>query len=95
MEKLQPFGSHNSEPLILFKNLKKIKHKIVGDKHIQCILKNKSGRSINSIAFNCVKNEIGYYLQNLKTSFHIIGCINQNTKGLKKTLQLQIIDLIL
>ena len=95
INKLSPFGLENPDPMFLFKKIKVIKHQILDNKHITCILKSKIGISINSISFDSVNTQIGKYLINYKNYFNVIGYIKENFWNNKKTLQLVIKDLIL
>ena len=51
LKKLEPFGPDNQQPLFLFENLESIKTKIINNRHINCILKNKLNklRKIDSL----------------------------------------------
>ena len=91
---LEPFGKQNPEPIFYFKNIKSIQSKIINNRHIQNILKNKSGRSIKSISFDCVNSELGKYLLNFKKEFDLIGCIVESNWNNRKELQLRVIDII-
>ena len=95
IKKLQPFGNGNPLPIFLLKELSVIKAKILDSKHISCLLKSKTGKSINSICFNSLKTKVGTHLLNYKKDFNVVGQINENFWDGKKTLQLIIIDLIL
>ena len=95
LKSLEPFGKGNPEPIFCFKNIKSIKSKIINKRHVQNILKNKSGRSIKSISFDCVNSELGNYLLNYKKEFNLIGSIVENNWNNKKELELRIIDIIL
>ncbi len=91
---LEPFGKDNPEPIFCFKNIKSIKSKIINKRHVQNILKNKSGRTIKSISFDCVNSELGKYLLNFKKEFDLIGSIVENNWNNKKDLELRVIDII-
>ena len=95
LKSLEPFGKDNPEPIFYFKNIKVIKSKIINNRHVQNILKNKSGRSIKSLSFDCVNSELGNYLLNYKKEFDLIGSIVENNWNNKKELELRIIDIIL
>ncbi len=95
LKKMGPFGNGNPLPIFFFKNLKVIKSSILIKKHISCILKTKSGNSINAIAFDTFNREIGKYLLNYKKNFNVMGQIYENFWNNKKTLQLIIKDIIL
>ena len=92
---LEPFGKNNPEPIFYFKNIKSIKSKIINKRHVQNIFKNKSGRTIKSISFDCVNSELGNYLLNFKKEFDLIACIVENNWNNKKGIELRVIDIIL
>ena len=94
LKSLEPFGKENPKPIFYFKDIKSIKSKIIKNRHIQNILKNKSGRSIKSISFDCVNSELGKYLLNFKKEFDLIGCIVESIWNNRKELQLIVIDII-
>ncbi len=94
LKSLEPFGKDNPEPIFCFKNIKSIKSKIINKRHVQNILKNKSGRSIKSISFDCVNSELGKYLLNFKKEFDLIGSVVENNWNNKKDLELRVIDII-
>ncbi len=91
---LEPYGKKNSEPIFYFKSIKSIKSKIVNDRHIQNILKNKNGRTIKSLSFDCVNSELGKYLLNFKKEFDLVGCIVESNWNNRKELELIVIDII-
>ena len=59
------------------------------------ILKPKIGKSIKSICFNSFNRQIGKYLISYKKKVHVIAEIHENNWNNKKTIQLNIKDLIL
>jgi single-stranded-DNA-specific exonuclease len=95
IKKLEPFGTENSVPTFLLRDLKIIKPIALSNKHISSILKSKTGFSIKSISFNSIDTKIGEYLMSYKKYINVIGQINENIWNNKKTLQLTIRDLIL
>jgi len=95
LKSLEPFGKSNPEPIFYFKNIKSIKSEIINKRHVQNIFKNKSGRTIKSISFDCVNSELGNYLLNFKKEFDLIGCIVENNWNNKKRIELRVIDIIL
>ena len=95
LKSLEPFGKSNPEPIFYFKNIKSIKSGIINRRHVQNILKNKSGRTIKSISFDCVNSELGNYLLNFKKEFDLIACIVENNWNNKKGIELRVIDIIL
>ncbi|MDC0438862.1 single-stranded-DNA-specific exonuclease RecJ [Candidatus Pelagibacter sp.] len=95
LNKLKPFGNFNLLPSFLIKNVKIIKSNIINEKHVSSIIKSDVGSSIKTICFNCTNNEIGKYLLNYKKKINIIAQIHENEWNNKKTIQLNIKDLIL
>tara|TARA_B110000037_G_scaffold143203_1_gene162000 strand:- start:554 stop:1069 length:516 start_codon:yes stop_codon:yes gene_type:complete len=95
INKIGPFGTSNPLPTFLIKNLKVIKTNILNDKHISVIFKPNSGRSIKSICFNSLNTKIGYYLLSYKENMNVIGQIHENIWNNKKSLQLNIKDVLI
>ena len=95
INKLGPFGNNNFLPIFLIKDVKVIKSNILNQKHISAIVKPRVGPSIKSICFNCMNSEISEYLLSYKKQINIIAEINENIWNGKKTIQLNIKDLIL
>ena len=95
IKKLEPFGTGNSVPTFLLRDLKIMKPIVLNNKHISMILKSKIGFSIKSISFNSINTKIGEYLINYKNSINVIGQISQNIWNNKKALQLTIRDIVL
>ena len=95
IKKLEPFGTGNSVPTFMLRDLRIIKPIVLNNKHISAILKSKTGFSIKSISFNSINTKIGEHLMSYKNNINVIGQINENIWNNKKTLQLTIRDLIL
>ena len=95
INKLGPFGNHNSIPIFLIKNVKIVKSNIINNKHVSAIIKPSIGSSIKSICFNCMDTPVGEYLLSYKKKINLIAEINENIWKNKKTKQLNIKDLIL
>ena len=95
IKKLEPFGTGNSVPTFMIRDLRIIKPVALNNKHISAILKSQIGFSIKSISFNSINTKIGEHLMNYKKNINVIGQINENIWNNKKTLQLTIRDLIL
>ncbi|MDA7594357.1 single-stranded-DNA-specific exonuclease RecJ [Candidatus Pelagibacter sp.] len=95
IKKLEPFGTENSVPTFLIRDLKIVNPILLNNKHVSTILKSKTGFSIKSISFNSINTKIGEHLLNYKDNVNVIGQINENIWNDKKALQLTIRDLIL
>jgi len=95
INKLGPFGNFNYLPIFLIRNLRIIKFDIINNNHISAIIKPDRGASIKAICFNCMNTDIGHYLLSYKKKINIIAQIQENIWNNKKTIQLNIKDLIL
>ena len=95
IKKLEPFGTGNSVPIFLIRDLKIVNPILLNNKHVSTILKSKTGFSIKSVSFNSINSKIGEYLMNYKNNVNVIGQIKENIWNDKKALQLTIRDVIL
>ena len=92
---LEPYGSLNTKPLFLIEDLKIIKSSILKNKYIYCLANSTSGKKINAISFSFLNSEISKILLNYKNKVNIIAEINLNLWNGRKSLQLNIQDIIL
>jgi len=95
INKLEPFGNYNFLPIFLINNLKVINHDIINNKHLSVILKPDTGATIKGICFNCLNTNVGHYLLSYKKKINIIAQISENIWNNKKSIHLNIKDLIL
>ena len=95
ISKIGPFGNDNFLPIFLISDLRVIKHEIINNKHLSVIIKPNIGFSIKGICFNCINTKIGHYLSSYKKKINIIAQIQENIWNNKKSIQLNIKDLIL
>ena len=95
VNKLGPFGNSNFMPIFLFRDLRIIKFNVINNKHIAVVIKHDTGTSIKAICFNCLNSKIGHYLLSYKKKINIIRELHENVWNNKKTIQLNIKDLIL
>ncbi len=95
IDKLEPFGNLNFLPIFLIRNLTVIKSNVIKNNHVSVIMKPDIGVSIKAICFNCLNTKIGQYLLSYKKKINIIAQIHENIWNNKKTIQLNIKDLIL
>lgn len=94
IEQLKPFGTGNSEPLILIKNVFIERAFIIGKGHIKCVLKDLSQKTLPAIAFNIVDTEMGKtILSNNKCCYDVVGTLRFNTYNNQTSLQFTISDL--
>ena len=92
---MEPFGSNNQNPVFLIENVTIIRSSIIKNKFVSCILGSKINKSVNAISFNLINSEISKYLLNYKKEIKILAQIKQNTWNNKKSLQLNILDVVI
>jgi len=92
---MEPFGSNNQNPIFLIENVSIIKSSVIKNKFVSCILKSKINKSVSAISFNLITSEITKYLLNYKKEIKILAQIKQNTWNNKKSLQLNILDVVI
>ena len=67
----------------------------IKNKHLSIIIKPELSSSVKAICFNCLNTKIGDYLLSHKKNINIIAQIHENIWNNKKSIQLNIKDLIL
>ena len=95
IEKLAPFGTDNPEPKIALSHVKIINSKIVGENHIQCLIKDSAVNhsAIRAIAFRAVDTELGNLLLNSQNKIlHLAGNLSINRWNGSDYINFQIID---
>ena len=90
---LAPFGSGNPEPKFSIENLKSLKSKIVGEKHIKSILLASDGTTVKTIAFNSVDSNLGAYLLKKNNPINIAGKLSLNEWKGEKNVEFIIDDI--
>lgn len=79
LEKLEPYGAGNKEPLIMLKNVRLIKPALVGVGHVRCILSSDNGGSLKGMAFRVGDNDIGQAMLTAKgDSFDVVGVLRRD-----------------
>ena len=95
IKKIEPFGNGNEPPTFLIKELKIIKTSVLVNNHISFILKPKIGPTIKAISFNSLNTEIGKYILSYKKYISVVAQIHENVWNNKKTIQLNIKDILI
>ena len=93
MNLMKPFGTGNSKPTFLIKDLNVYKFKILNKKHISSILVSRDKTYINAISFNSYGTLIHEYLMQKSKRLNLVGKLNLNEWGGKKNIQLIIDDI--
>ena len=95
INKLSPFGNENSNPIFLIENVKIVKPSILQNKYVSCYILSNKSKLIKAVSFNSLKSNISKNLLYNKRNVDILTKIVENNWNNKKSLQLEIIDVIL
>lgn len=94
LERLKPFGTGNSEPLILIREVYFQKPYIIGSGHIKCELTNLAGARLTAIAFKAADTELGNeILSQHHSCYDVVGNLRFNRWNNSTTLQFIISDI--
>ena len=74
IEKLQPFGKGNPEPIFIINDIKIDSIKIIKNKHILLFFENDLGKKIKGIAFNVKDTILGDYLEKFNQYRLLLAC---------------------
>lgn len=100
IERIGPFGSGNSEPRYILKNVYIAKANIFANEHIGCFVGCSETRDLTKLlkanAFRSVDTEIGnILLNNSHQNLNLVGCIRINRWRNRETPEFTIEDIIL
>jgi|TARA_B100000929_G_scaffold285432_1_gene269046 single-stranded-DNA-specific exonuclease len=76
LQKLEPFGNNNINPIFLIKKNRIIKFKIINNLHLQVLIKNKYKKSCICFLFNSIGTKLGDFLMNYKKDIDLLVQIN-------------------
>ncbi len=82
LDKLEPFGNDNLNPIFLIKKNKIIKYKVLKNIHLQLLVKSNLKKSYLCFVFNAVGTKLGDILMNYKKDIDLI--VQINNKIIKK-----------
>jgi single-stranded-DNA-specific exonuclease len=92
ISKLEPFGVGNRPPTFMIVGVRIISAKIVGQNHIQTILKDDGGRTMRTISFKCVDTALGDVLMNHQEPVNVFGELSIAEWNGDKQINLQLED---
>ena len=94
LEKLKPFGTGNTEPLLLIRSVYFKKAYVIGSGHIKCEITTLSGEHLSAIAFKATDTTMGKeILSNTHDCYDVVGNLRFNRWNNSITLQFTIIDI--
>ena len=93
MDKLEPFGAGNPEPVLMLKRVRIVKPTLIGVGHVRCVLTSDNGASIKAIAFRVGDNQIGNAMLNAKgEKFDVVGLLRRDRWNGRNEIQFIIND---
>lgn len=79
LEKLEPYGAGNREPLLMLKNVRLIRPALIGVGHVRCVLSSANGGSLKAVAFRVGDNDIGQAMLTAKgETFDVVGILRRD-----------------
>jgi single-stranded-DNA-specific exonuclease len=74
LERLQPYGAGNAEPLFVLRDATALRADVVGEGHVRCILGDAAGTRLKAIAFRSLDTPLGQALLRKPASpLHLAG----------------------
>lgn len=93
LERLQPFGAGNAEPVFALSDVRVGKADIVGDGHIRCFLAGPDGGRLKAIAFRAVGSPLGHaLLDRAGAPLHLAGRLRADNWQGREDIQFMILD---
>ncbi len=79
LEKLEPYGAGNKEPLVVLKNVHLVRPTLIGVGHVRCVLSSANGGSLKAMAFRVGDNDIGHTMLTAKgENFDVAGVLRRD-----------------
>ena len=92
LERLQPFGQGNPEPVVVLKNMRAANARILKDRHVKCQLMDVYDNVLESIAFQVFPGPLGEGLVSTATRMDVAGTLSINCFRDRETVQMIIKD---
>ena len=95
IQKISPFGIGNTTPKFLIRDCIIKFPRIVGEKHLSCVVSDIFKNEFKSIAFNATDNSINdYILSNIREMLDLIVSITKNNWMGEEKIELRIEDVV-
>ncbi|MEO5328496.1 MAG: single-stranded-DNA-specific exonuclease RecJ [Magnetococcus sp. THC-1_WYH] len=92
LERLQPFGRGNPEPVFVFENVRVAEHRVLKEKHLKCHLADLNGNTLEAIAFNVLPGLVGEGILSARQRLDVAGSLSVNRYQGRERIQLVIRD---
>ena len=94
LQLLEPFGNYNFNPIFLIKKNKIVSYKIINQRHVQLMIKNKFNKYCMCFVFDAVDTKLAHILTNNKKEIDLLVQINNKIINKKTDFNLIIKDAI-
>jgi single-stranded-DNA-specific exonuclease len=93
LERLQPFGAGNAEPVYVLRAALAVRADVVGNGHVRCILADAGGWRLKAIAFRALETELGRaLLRKPAMPLHLAGHLRADSWAGQDSVQFVIED---
>lgn len=92
IERLQPFGRGNPEPVFLLRNMAVVQPRLLKERHVKCQLADIQDNALEAIAFGVSPGPLGEALMNGGGRLDLLGTLAINTFRNRETVQMTIKD---
>ncbi|MBF0448756.1 MAG: single-stranded-DNA-specific exonuclease RecJ [Magnetococcales bacterium] len=92
LERLQPFGRGNPEPVFLIENVRLMDARVLKESHVKCQLSDQNDQVIDTISFRVLPGELGEGLLKIGRWIDVIGTLSINRFRNRETVQLILKD---
>ncbi|MBF0588999.1 MAG: single-stranded-DNA-specific exonuclease RecJ [Magnetococcales bacterium] len=92
LQRLEPFGPGNPEPVFVLKGVRMAEARILKDAHVKCSLEDGVGNRIDGIVFRAWPGPLGEGLMNVGATMDLCGTLSVNSFRGRDSVQMMIRD---
>ena len=92
LERLQPFGQGNPEPLLMLENVRIVDVRLLKERHIKCVLADTQDNVLEAIAFQVWPGPLGEGLRAAVGRLDVVGSCSINSYRNRESVQMVIKD---
>ncbi|NGZ06848.1 MAG: single-stranded-DNA-specific exonuclease RecJ [Magnetococcales bacterium] len=92
LERLQPFGRGNPEPVWVARNVRILDPRILQERHIRCLLLDQTDSTLDAIAFGVLPGSLGQGLMQGTARLDVAGTVSINRYNNRERMQFIIKD---
>ena len=92
LERLQPFGQGNPEPVLVLKNVRVMDARVLKDRHLKCQLTDVHNNALSAISFGILPGPLGEGLLSSTGRVDVAGTLSMNRYKNRETIQMTVKD---